>query len=175
MGYRRLTSEDQRGDTIIEVVLAASIITLVLFSSWALVNRSTQLSLAARKRIEMVNQIKEQAEIIQGAYADNQQTFNNNLVTYTDVTPEATPCDGLNMNLASSVPSQSFYFGASGGGIAVSSGFKSVKGDVNSRVWVQRQRNSAGGYTDYYIRACWLSGGSRQNTENSQVIVRINS
>ena len=52
---------NKRGDTIVEVFLATTVLSAILFSSWAIVNRASQISLAARQRVYMVDQLKEQA------------------------------------------------------------------------------------------------------------------
>ncbi len=164
---------NQKGDTIIEVILAAAVITLVLFTSWSLVNRSTQLSLAARKRVEMVNQLKEQAEVLQAKRAANPTGFLDDLTTYANIAnPEANPCDSLDMNSPTSQPPQSFYLSAAGSTVAPVSGVKKVKLADNSRIWIQKQQNAS--YVDFYIRGCWLSGGSVQKTENAHMVVRLN-
>ena len=58
-------SINNKGDTIVEVLLATTVLSAILFTSWSIVNRASQISMAARQRVYMVDQLKEQAEIIE--------------------------------------------------------------------------------------------------------------
>ena len=44
-----LVQNNSRGDTIIEVLLSMTLLTLIMFTSWGLVNRTTRISLDAGK------------------------------------------------------------------------------------------------------------------------------
>src|SRR6056297_1097853 len=52
----------QRGDTIIEVMLAMSVIALVLGSSYAIANRSTRIGREAQERTEALKEVETQVE-----------------------------------------------------------------------------------------------------------------
>lgn len=178
----------QRGDTLVEVILAMALLTAVLFTSWGGTNRATQLSLAARKRIDMVNLLKEQAEIIKAKQA-SKTDFSSLLHSTPSVgSPSSSsvpenPCDtiapdGKNFSPTTSLPSSLFYFkqttdAAGTVTIAPQPGPRVTDGDF---VWVQYYHSSAPNnqYTDFYIRGCWLTTGGTQKLDNSQLIVRIN-
>lgn len=169
--------QEERGDTIIEVLLAMTLLTLILFTSWGLVNRATQLNLAARKRIDMVNQLKEQAEILKVKYASNK----GSLVTMTDelkvqASNAAVPVStNYKTNFCSQpenvggASSAGFHFNTSAE--AVNQG-KKIDENGSSFVWIERVNGS--GYSDFYIRGCWLTSGGQQKTDNAQFVVRLN-
>ncbi len=167
-----------KGDTIIEVMLSMTLLSAILFTSWAIVNRSTQLSLAARQRVVMVNQIKEQAEIIKSMYNNDatqviSKKFGGSTVfNSVSSAPAADACDNLGVNGA---VANSFHFDAN---VAAQDGVKRLKVNDNSAVtWVQLQEVSepaSAGYMDFYIRSCWTSTGGVQKQENSTVILRLN-
>lgn len=54
---------DNRGDTLIEVLIAISIISLVLASSYGLTTLASRIGIAARERTQAVNFAQAQAEI----------------------------------------------------------------------------------------------------------------
>src|SRR5690606_4025240 len=70
----------QRGDTLVEVILALAVLNAILFISWGITNRSTQQGLNARRRIEMVNLLKEQAELLKAGYANADTVQSKRLV-----------------------------------------------------------------------------------------------
>lgn len=176
-----------RGETIVEVLLAMTLLTLILFSAWKLVNRSTQLSLTARKRAEMINQLKEQAEIIKNIYATNQDAmneFDKKVVdgTSSESTLQYNPdfCKESYLTLAES-PANSFYMAyndsATPGDKLIKEPVpKKVNGDQGSLIWVQRKDGDGpdGKYYDFYIRGCWYTSGAQQKTDNAQFVVRLN-
>ena len=47
-------SINNKGDTIVEVLLATTVLSAILFTSWSIVNRASQISMAARQRVYMV-------------------------------------------------------------------------------------------------------------------------
>lgn len=164
----------QSGDTIIEVILAMALLALVLFTSWSVTNRASQISLAARQRVVMVNQLKEQAELIK-AY---NQINHEDLVKGTllgSVTPKENPCDDIDLTKDESAGSGSAWITENAGQIIPIGGTKKIDGDLTQRVWYQRKVGSgAGDYYDFYVRACWRVTGGTQKLDNSQFIVRIN-
>jgi hypothetical protein len=171
---------DERGDTLVETVLAMAVLSLVLLTSWALVHKATQISLAARQRIEIVNRLKEQAEIIKGLYADNKTAITSRTMQSTAGGPvinaggtiSSNPCDDSRLG----TPTNAFYLSVdeAAGSIAPTMG---VKTNGTEKVWVQL--TTATGpegkpYIDFHVRGCWQSFGIQQE-ENTQLRVRLNS
>lgn len=171
-----LIVKNKRGDTIIEVILAMTLLTLILFTSWGLVNRSTQASLAARQRIEMVNELKEQAEILKAKYAESQdagETIENYLSLSSVANQSGTSYDDTSFcaqpdNIGGGSDA-GFHFNANA---TIAENGKDVHNDQSSFVWLEYITRSS--YTDFYVRGCWSTSGGQQKTDNSQFIVRLN-
>lgn len=164
-----------QGDTLIEVMLALSVLTLLLMTAWSLTNRATQISTAARIRTNMVNELKSQAELLK-----SQRT----LAGFSDAMPpdlaaiqvQSNPCDYFTastpLHEASSHPPDSFYYNVNGSNPALESGSKTVGGNVNSRVWIQRVNSD--GFIDFYVQGCWRTSGGVNTLDNSIFVVRLN-
>lgn len=168
---------NKRGDTIIEVILAMSLLAFVLFSAWAITNRASQLNLTARQRVVMVNQLKEQAELLKALEQSNPAVIKDTaIISATQIS--SNPCDDVNLtqpdgsNQPSGVSPMIVEVDASGKPKITVSKTKSVESDDSQRVWVQKEAKA--GYVDYYIRSCWRVTGNTQKIDNSQFIVRLN-
>jgi type II secretory pathway pseudopilin PulG len=72
----------ERGDTIIEVLLAMSIIGLVLGSSYAIANRSLQIGREAQERTEALKQVETQFERLRTVSATVDDAGTNPLVDF---------------------------------------------------------------------------------------------
>lgn len=171
----------KKGDTIIEVVLSMALLTSILFIAWGITNRASQISLAARDRTEMVNQVKEQAEIIKAQWADSANPGSrSSLMGYAAAAPplDVDPCKSTFVSGAYvPIGGNTWYLKADSVGVQIVPGIKTV-GSRQFFVYVQRINGniaSSSPYSDFYVRACWINqSGSVQKQESSQVIVRLN-
>ena len=66
----------QRGDTLIEIIMATAILTFVLISSYAVASRATRLGQEARERSVAANVAQEQIEALRN-YRDNSTDWGN--------------------------------------------------------------------------------------------------
>ena len=55
---------NQKGDTIVEVLLAVGVLGLVLTISYGLANRNTQYDITSRERVEALKYSEEQVEML---------------------------------------------------------------------------------------------------------------
>lgn len=169
-----------RGDTIIEVMLAMTALTIILLIAWGITNRATQISLAARQRIDMVNQLKEQAEIIkERRFAQNVAAFTDDLPANASITT-TNPCrlftESTIVDPGHQPGNNTFHYAVVEGAETViqpTAGTKLVRNNPRMRVWVQKV-SSDDGYIDFYIQGCWLTTGGRQRFDNSIVVMRLN-
>lgn len=175
MMIRRL---NERADTIIEVMLAMGLLTAFLFISWGITNRSTQMSTNARRRVEMVNAMKEQAEVLKALHAQGAPM--GALIEDSLPMPDSEDsqvCEGGNMSRAFHYKS---FLEDDVEEIDRAAGVYQLP-DENNTVWVEYKVDPLSDpdnppeYFDFYVRACWQTVGSIQNTDNSQFIVRLNS
>lgn len=172
-----------KGDTIVEVILAMAILALVLFSAWSVTNRASQLSLAARQRIVMVNQLKEQAELIKSLNQTNPERVYEQFKRGTTPKPSANPCrdiiverdDSENLKSSKLTDARIIQLDTATKELSFKPGSKLVGNDLTQRVWIQRDVSTATqGYIDFYVRGCWVITGGGQKLDNSQFVVRIN-
>lgn len=174
---------NKRGDTIIEVVLAMSLLAFVLFSAWAITNRASQLNLTARQRVVMVNQLKEQAELLKSLYQVDQNALKDAALNATTVS--ANPCNDIDLSKADDAQGAGKLNKAMIVALNTSTGkpevsgpvkTKAVDGDSSQRVWIQKQvpTGASVGYADFLIRSCWQVTGNTQKLDNSQFVVRLN-
>lgn len=168
----------KKGDTIIEVVLSMALLTSILFIAWGITNRASQISLAARDRTEMVNQVKEQAEIIKAQWAN--PGSRSALMGYAAAAPplDVDPCKSTFVSGAwVPIGGNTWHLKADSVNVQQVPGIKTV-GSRQFFVYVQRINGniaSSSPYSDFYVRACWINqSGSVQKQESSQVIVRLN-
>lgn len=166
---------NKKGDTIIEVVLSMALLTSVLFIAWAITNRATIIQRAARERVQMVNEVKGQAELIKSQWTVNSGFFNN-VGEYPPVAAnqiDANPCS------ESTTTAGQWYLQPGSDSTAiepVKNARKSVDEVPDKQVWVQRVDHTADGYNEFYVRACWVNNsGTTDKTENSQIILRLNT
>ena len=162
-----------RGDTIIEVLLALALLTSVLFTACGVTNRSTQTLAAARDRTLMVNAAKDQAELIKSLWSKNKEYFNNNSLYPPTAITNQNPCSQPQAN------QWHLTVNEESGDIAVQSGVRAVGAEATKSLWVQKVDSTdttQPRYSDFYVRACWQSqvGGS-QKDENTQIILRLNT
>lgn len=176
-----LKLRNQYGDSIVEVILAIAALTMVIFLAWSVTNRASQISLAARQRTVMVDELRQQAEIIKSKYAAaaKSNTLNewfekpDNVPAAINEYPNSDPC----INKEEANPSKpnpgasAFYFDDS---VSLANGVKQVNNYDDAFVWVQRIEPAGATYADFLVRGCWQSLGGNQHDENSQFIVRLN-
>ena len=179
-----MKTRNQRGDTLVEVLLSMTLLSAILFTSWSIVNRSTQISLTARQRVVMVNQLKEQAEILKALYADpltknevvETKKFGGStakaFASSSDINSDPCVSSSLAGVTNGKTPTNAFYFDESAT-VSASSATKPVTDYTNARTWIQMV--SGTGYIDFYIQGCWTTFGGTQNEDNSRFIVRLNT
>lgn len=167
----------ERGDTIVEVILAMALLSMIIFIAWGTTNRATQISTNARKRVVMVNALKEQAEIIKSVYRQP----NGSTASIIDSLPETdepapNPCNDANMSASPTTIASAFHYKTDGINVsAPDTNYKVVEGDDGARVWIQYVNDPEGRYVDFYVRGCWFTLGGSEQLDNSQFIVRLNS
>lgn len=159
-------TKDTRGDSLIEVLLAITVLSSVLYIAWATVNRASQIGLNAQRRIIVVDAVKEQAELVKAKYTNGPPS------TVTPVSSPAAdipinPCEQKNNGIPN--PIHGFYVDANA---SPQPGLKQIAGGNTPHVWVQVHETPR--YYDYYVRACWQSFGGVQSDESSHLVVRIN-
>jgi hypothetical protein len=182
---------DQRGDTIIEVILACTMLALVTTSSFAIMQRGTATTYDSMERSQVRLQLNGQSELLNyfrdeyikaisttgviapGSPADMWRKISlDGTVTASAATPvveSCTPPSGnaaFSIRLDTSIPAYRVYPGS----ITAPSGMPSP-GDG---IWIQRIDPGGGparNFHDFYIMACWDATTSQKQYMSS--IVRL--
>ncbi len=179
---------NQRGDTIIEVILAMALLALVLFTAWSVTNRASQISLAARQRVVMVNQLKEQAELLKAFNQVGPEKIKQQADRGLTAKPSANPCNDINVSFSDDdnekdgklsearIVEVSDTTDPANTNFSFMKGSKQVEGDTTQRIWLQRDGSASNPrFVDFYVRGCWKVTGGSQKLDNAQFLVRINT
>lgn len=177
----------QRGDTLIEVMLSISILSLVVVGAMMIMNRSNSNMLDAVERTAVRAEVNRQTELLN--YLRDQAALGT-----TDAIPTAVTAwsDITNPNRLSANPSdvsvdscpalnndnsKRFYItvdeNLNNFGVA-NAGSANIYATAGSGLWIEvvKRGPSGSSYYDFFVRACWDSaaGHTRQLTET---VVRL--
>lgn len=169
-------NRDIRGDSLIEVILATGVLALIIMVGWVTMSRLTRASYYARTRVEIVNKLKAQSEILRTMNKNDVTNKPIPAITEVEAAKVFCPLDqvGFDQQIknGSGSISNPFYIDDDG---KVQPGMKSYNDDNTMKYWIQYTQDvsNPSRYRDYYVRACWLTDNSKQPTDNSQVILRV--
>lgn len=170
----------QGGDTMVEVIIAFAVFTLVSVGAITVMNRGVTVTERSLEITLVREQIDAQAEILRFARDTQSPVWNTIRAASTNTVPTigcATP------------PSEAFIAGANGGAVTYSR-FSSVAGsflqpttysqftlDASPKaygMWVVPVRVSSDSY-DMYIQACWYAPGDDGSNDRTSIgtIVRL--
>lgn len=177
-------SRNQRGDTIIEVILAGAILSLVTVSSFAIMQRASSSAYDALERSIVRLQINGQIELInyfRDEYIDAQ--INNYPVAGTPaevwpvmaaVTPSPAPA-----LTTCAAPVGSFYINRTTAGTIkyqiVTSGIVAATGlpEPGKGTWISRVDPTSGApkkkYQEFYVVSCWPTTTAGEHRMSSVV------
>lgn len=163
---------NNRGDTIVEVMLSAVILSIVLAGSYALSSRATRLNQSSYERTRATQLVQEQAELIRTVYTENSadwqtissvlgsESFYNCRDKQTAIPPQV------------GVPETNgiFYLESSATGPILHTGtYMTSSGPYYS--WAARSTNNSN-YDDFIIYTCW-DGLSKIGHEAAGAVIRL--
>lgn len=186
-----LKRQSQRGDTLIEVLIATAILSAIVVIAAVLMNRGMASSQVAVETTIVRQTIDSQAEMLRylseakindpgSAAASRWDTLISNYAPYSGSTPVNSttygtcPPDFGNSNAR-------FYLSTNTAqGVVINAYPNGTTADIIAEpgrgLWIEATRNLLGGansqrYTDFHIRACWAapSSGSPQLTMGTVV------
>lgn len=152
---------NRRGDTLVEVLLATVILSLVMAGAFAISNRATQIGQNAVERSQVSNLLQEQVEVVRsmrdGGYSswdaivsrasstspnyDECETSNTDAF-YIDLNPNVYSGGALDFKQSAAIAP--FTSGASGSGDSYDDVFE---------VWLEAYQS--GSFIELHARACW--------------------
>jgi len=161
----------QRGDTLVEVMLATAVLSLVLAGAFTLANRATRLSQTANERTQVSNLMQRQAELIRAAYDKPDSGFLNSIKPLSKENQNF--CD---LDKGSNPQDNSFYMAEENNKVVLKE-LKIDNGKIKDAnpndlfdIWVEPVAKDQ--VIDFYVYACWegIGGEARQN---SGLVVRL--
>lgn len=159
---QRLTRKD-RGDSLLEVILAISVLSVVAVGSMAVMNRGNALAQAALGRTETRALINTQSQLLQYARTDSVLWANVKSVSYPN-TANATNYSPRGTSSGSTA--RSFYLDNNGNVVSATS---QTVPFGSGQTWVDGVCPSSN-YCDFYIKANWSTAGT---TNKGVTIVRL--
>jgi prepilin-type N-terminal cleavage/methylation domain-containing protein len=149
-----------RGDTIIEVLLASVILSIVLAGAYSLSSRATRINQAAYERTRASNLVQEQAELLRAAKSSTDISYWTEVISNTNHQPE--PYYDCRAETSDVFPDIAVYDGIFylEDSLTATSGYKVSDNLYNT--WVAKSLISDGsdGYVDFYIYTCWEGLGT---------------
>ena len=173
--------KNQRGDSLLEVMLAISVMSMIAVGSMTVMNRGNNVTINSLWRTGARAAINSQAELLMYLHENNSSAYkaafidghNSTASTASgDEVKKATGESGSNGNTTSAKP---FYLDATGAIKSGGAGCGTAAAGVapGRGVWIDAVRYA--NYTDFYIKACWTGqhGMASSGNSNSVTIVRI--
>lgn len=179
----------ERGDTLIEVLMAMAILALVFVSTFSVLSKGVSLMYGSMERVEVRQALNQQVESLQYARDAYLQSQTPAAATMTDQDKAAATVwktvrdatwapDMLTIpELNDCSASNAFYITQQSGTLtavntidhALADGFPSV----GNGIWVQRLSSpltAKVAYKDYYVKACWQPDASGVQQALSSVV-----
>lgn len=158
----------QRGDTIVEVLLATVVISIVIAGAYTLTNRATRANQEAIERTTATNLVREQVEFIRGLHTYGrsgtawQEIENDYASSGTPNYDNCAPTSGIG---AFSIDNTKDYDDPD-----TIIDFAQDPAELIN-VWAEAY-SPTGDYIDIHVRACWLGLGN-QGMQRSVSIIRL--
>lgn len=171
---KKIAGLGQRGDTIVEVLLATVIMSAVLSTAYNLSNRATKINQDSYERITIANSLQEQAELLRVARAQDTTHWANAKAKGSGVTADpAGPdnCFKADFNDTTTfTTTKSYHMNLVGGEAQIVDGPLGPIGGQEYYIWIDSVGNTTGGFIEFVINACWPGLGADVNYETGVVL-----
>lgn len=164
----------QRGDTLVEVLLATVVISVVIMGAYTLTNRATRINQTAIERTTATNLVRQQLEFMRGmhTYGQGQAAWTELVGNIGTTPPSYTNCQPTPGLTAFSANTALGYSDAN------TINTYNIANDNNDiyKVWVEAFRpNSSLQYVDLHVRACWQGIGNTGDlgTQRAASVLRL--
>lgn len=153
-----------KGDTIIEVMFATAVASLVIVLSMAVMNRGVATTQMAIEHTFVRQGIDGQAEALRYLRDNQNDTINNTAVAWDRIlspTYLQTTNDAQDFGTCSFQPGKAFYIDTNENNptTMVKNASINVSGEVFATagrgMWVEAISSSGSKFVDFHIRACW--------------------
>ena len=178
---------NQRGDTLVEVLVATVVLTIVLAGAYAIANRATRINQTSIERTEVANQLNEQAELLRAVRDDHDGTPGS---MWSDIVLFAQSSSVGPHDCSNPVADNAFYLTTQGGILGepevFSRGGSTPLGRADDAypdqedlfdVWIVADYITNTGSDldnqyEFHVRGCW-DGIGGESEQRSEVIFRL--
>ncbi len=161
---------DQTGDTLVEVMVAAAVLSLVLAGSFTISNKATRVNQTANERTTVSNLMQREIEYIQASHSRNPSVFWKDLTEFGN----GENLDFCKDDSGSNAGTNSFYTDVAfvRKKINYDAANKMQDGDPDDLfdVWVEAVGNAS--YVDFFVYSCWEGIGS-EGFQSSGLVLRL--
>jgi prepilin-type N-terminal cleavage/methylation domain-containing protein len=171
---QRLKMRAQAGDTLIEVMLAIVVLSMVLTGAYQATTGGLRIGQNAIERTSASQTTSAQAEALRTlrdqhtSNATSSALWTSAVGKVTSVTPSTTPCTGGGTPTTGSNP---FWVNLGASSSTVNGGTQ-TQGYL--KYWVEAyQPNGVTNYVDFYIRGCWQGIGATAGVQNTGIVLRL--
>ena len=177
---RKMTSHN-RGDTLVEVLMAVVIISVVIVGAITMMNRGLAAGQVALEHSQVRLAINSQIEMLQ--FARNEYIRNTSSPSAVQWKAIVTASDQQPVNYDQtcnvSGTKTGFYLTKSGTQVTRNTYTPNIPGNIptaGTGIWIESVLSPNGlaqAYVDFIIRACWQASGNAANQQRSVTAVRL--
>lgn len=170
------------GDTLVEVLLATAVLSVVMAGAFTLTNKATRLSQTADERTQVSNLMQAQVELIKAKHSISSDDFWAELDSGFNTASENTDfCDLKPDPKGEPFQVKTVPVGTENELHLEKVTVDSTTGEITSdfedlyNVWVEAVDTTAGGspiFTDFFVYACWEGIGD-ETLQRSGLIMRL--
>jgi len=146
-----------RGDTMVEVLLASVILSIVLAGAYGLSSRATRLNQSSYERTKASNLIQEQIEYLRAAQNEDGNAWRD--ITNPALGVEAYwECRDTSTEVYPENQDYEFFLSGDGDDVILENTNpqgENYKTDGLFYTWIAKQNDGSSGYIDFYIYTCW--------------------
>lgn len=172
--WQRLKTRAQAGDTLIEVMLAIVVLSMVLTGAYQATNGGLRIGQNAIERTSASQTTSAQAEALRTlrdqhtSNATSGALWTSIMGKTTSITPSTTPCTGGGTPTVGSNP---FWINLGASSSSIDNGAQ-TQGYL--KYWVEAyQPSGVTNYVDFYIRGCWQGIGASSGVQNTGIVLRL--
>lgn len=169
--------QQQRGDTLVEVLLATVVLSIVMAGAYTLSNRASNINQQSFDRSRASSIIQQQAELVRSLRDD----FNSALPPGTQewevvrgyaqangtLAALGTDCNDFGTLKSNRGSANVFYIDSSGAAV---NDIQTV--DTYYRLWVEVEDGNSPDFYDFHVFACWEAAGVTQ-IQKTKVVLRL--
>lgn len=166
-------SSKTRGETIVEVLLATVILSVILAAAYTLSNRATRIGQSSIERTEAVNMVESMTEVLRGVSSVRGEAWNEIIAMQNTNAPSYADPNVCEPTVGNT------YFYLNIDNVSDLEDVSLVENDDMYedgffQVWIEAYSPAGQGYIDFHVRSCW-EGLSAAEYERVTAVLRLNT